>query len=129
MSTLFTSQSDENLQVHFNGNSGEGTIAGTSIGLNSTNALHNLASILKEYAKNPAKETSLTVGLCYFNTRSASKIWEIFKVLEELNLSEKSKASVIWHSQSDDKDLIETGEVYQSLCPSLPIHTKIIAPI
>jgi hypothetical protein len=122
MSKLFTSHTDKNLSIKFNTKNGKGTITGTSIDLDSTNKLANLTSILKEYAKEPAKETTIAVKLEYFNTRSASNIWKVFKTLEELNLSKKSKASVTWCTEPGDKDLIETAKVYQSLCPSLPIY-------
>lgn len=103
------------------------SIVGSSIDPESRHELEKLLLTIKSYVKNPAPTTIVDIRLNYFNTRSANILWKIFKVLEGLQQSKQSVTLVKWHAMDDDFDLIESANLYQDICPNLPIE-KIIWP-
>ncbi len=125
MNNFISPNCNSNLNISFNQEIGKVEIIGASIGSPAVDQLKALLNSIKVYSKNPAPTTNMIISLDYFNTRSASIIYMIFKILETMNQSKESKVSVTWFALENDDDLIESADVYKEICPNLPIQTKI----
>lgn len=69
---------------------------------------------LKEYAAQPASSTEVHFRFQYYNTASAK---QIFRVLSELeNVAMKSKVHVHWHYETEDTDMLNSGERLARMC-------------
>ena len=65
----------------------------------------------------------MKVCLEYFNTSSSKCLLDIFRRLETINLSGKTKVIVSWFYETDDEDMMEAGEDYQALV-KIPFELK-----
>ncbi len=90
-------------------------IKGKSIPENSVEFYKPVFDWLDHYASQPKAATNVHVELEYFNTSSSKCILDIFRKLESIHQSGKSKVSVNWMYDADDEDMMETGEDYQTI--------------
>lgn len=105
--------------VIFDASSGMLEISGRSIPENSYQFYEPLLNWLDNYSQHPQTSTQLTFKLDYFNTSSSMYILGILKKLEKLHLS-GHKTSVKWFYDSDDEDMLQTGEDLKQIV-KLPI--------
>lgn len=125
MENLSKKASNQNFCAKLNPEEGKIIIVGSSIGAKANQQLNDLLDKLNSFVLNPTKKTHVQIYLSYFDTTSASIIWKIFRTLEKLNVSKRSKVQVTWLNNEEDWDLIESANVYQEICPSLPIKKTI----
>ena len=101
--------------ANFDASSGVLEIFGRSIPEISTEFYQPMLDWVTEYGKNPNKETSVQVKFDYFNTSSSKSILDLFKKLEQIDASGKSKVSVKWFYEKDDEAMEEAGREYKML--------------
>ena len=102
-------------QINFDGKSGIFELKGRSLPENPVQFYLPLFIWLENYLLTPAPQTILNIQLDYFNTNSAKCIVELFKKLESLSKSNKGKATINWHYNDQDEDMMETGEDFKSI--------------
>ena len=90
-------------------------LKGKSIPENSAEYYEPVYNWIDEYAQNPGSTTKVLFHLEYFNTSSSKCILDVFRKLETLHNSGKSKVSIAWLYDEDDEDMMETGEDYSSM--------------
>ena len=90
-------------------------IKGKSIPENSVEFYKPVFEWLDKYASKPSPTTKVLVELEYFNTSSSKCILDIFRKLELIHNSGKSKVAISWMYDEDDEDMMETGEDYQTI--------------
>jgi len=101
--------------VKFIADAGTLEISGKSIPENSFGFYQPLLSWIDNYAAAPLAKTQIKVSLEYFNTSSSKCLLDIFRKLETLKKSGKSSIEVLWYYESDDEDMMEAGQDYDSL--------------
>ena len=90
-------------------------IGGRSIPENSLEFYQPMFLWLEEYAHAPAPQTVFRVQLEYFNTSSSKCLLDIFRRLEAIQASGKSKVNVEWKYEEEDEDMMEAGDDYKSI--------------
>jgi hypothetical protein len=90
-------------------------ISGKSIPENSTEFYKPFFDWLDAYERSPAPVTEMEVNLEYFNTSSSKCLLDIFRRLEKISTSGKSRVLVRWMYEADDEDMLEAGEDYKAL--------------
>jgi hypothetical protein len=68
---------------------------------------------LKQYAANPNKEMVFHFNFQYYNTASAKQIFRLISLLEEI--AKKSSTKIKWHHESDDTDMLISGERFSKM--------------
>lgn len=101
--------------VHFQADSGTLEIKGRSIPENSLEFYAPLFQWIDAYAAQPKTETHIIIQLEYFNTSSSKCLLDIFRKLEPLHQTAKSKVTVSWLCEEDDEDMFEAGDDYQTI--------------
>ncbi len=119
MESIVISGTTKTPEVNFDSATGKLDISGRSIPENSYQFYEPLLSWLDQYAYAPFKHTLLTFKLDYFNTSSSMYILGILKKLEKLHLA-GNKTEVKWYYDSDDEDMLQTGEDLKQIV-KLPI--------
>ncbi|MEP7264821.1 MAG: DUF1987 domain-containing protein [Bacteroidota bacterium] len=89
-------------------------IKGKSIPENSVEFYQPVFSWLDAYSQNPLSKTSVLVHLEYFNTSSSKCLLDIFRKLEKVHTGNNG-VSVLWLFETDDEDMQEAGDDYQSI--------------
>jgi hypothetical protein len=88
---------------------------GKSIPENAVEFYRPVFEWLDLYMQQPKPETNVTVQLEYFNTSSSKCILDIFRKLESIQNSGKSKVTVHWLYEEEDEDMMEAGDDYQTI--------------
>jgi hypothetical protein len=114
MSKLVIENSIKTPSITLN-NDGALEIKGKSIPENSVEFYKPVFDWLEAYLHAPSPQTELKISLEYFNTSTSKCLLDIFRKLETLNLSGKSKVKVLWYYETDDEDMMEAGEDYKAL--------------
>jgi len=71
---------------------------------------------LREYAKNPQRNTVVEVHLDYFNTSSSKCLLDAFKILEGIHQEQNNSLVIVnWYYKENDMDLKEAGEDYRDM--------------
>lgn len=94
---------------------GKFSLSGKSIPENSIEFYKSVYEWLDQYAQAPATETIITIQLEYFNTSSSKCLLDIFRKLETLNNTGKSKVLIKWMYEEEDEDMMEAGDDYRTL--------------
>ncbi|MEY3835335.1 MAG: hypothetical protein RI989_763 [Bacteroidota bacterium] len=111
MNSIVREASPKSPYVHFNAISGILELKGRSIPENALDFYKPLIEWMGEWVKaNPAK-TEFHVHLEYFNTSSSKCLLDLFRKLEPLG----DNATVMWHYEADDEDMLEAGEDYEAI--------------
>src|SRR5687767_8387634 len=79
-------------------------ISGRSIPENSIEFYQPVYDWIDNYSLKPKDATTFKVALEYFNTSSSKCLLDIFRKLETLNKSGKSKVNVEWMYEEEDED-------------------------
>lgn len=113
--------------LDFNFDEGVFEIKGRSIPENSIEFYKPLISWIEEYTSNPRKKTLLLVKLEYFNTSSSKCLVEVIRKLEKVyHLGYEIK--IFWYYESDDEDMLESGEDFKEII-KIPIELHKIEQI
>jgi hypothetical protein len=67
-----------------------------------------------EYSKNPVEKTTININLEHFNTSSSKCILDFLNKIEPIQHKNKN-VLVNWYYESDDDEMLEAGETYQSI--------------
>ncbi|MBK8845861.1 MAG: DUF1987 domain-containing protein [Bacteroidetes bacterium] len=100
--------------ISFNA-AGTFSLSGKSIPENSIEFYKSVYEWLDQYAQMPAAETIITIQLEYFNTSSSKCLLDIFRKLEAIYNSGKSKVQIKWMYEEEDEDMMEAGDDYRTL--------------
>jgi len=111
--------------VKFNAQEGKLEFRGRSIPENSIEFYTPIFDWIDKYSIQPKSETNINIQLEYFNTSSSKCLLDIFKKLQNLHTSNKSKVTVTWFYEEDDEDMLEAGEDYQAIIKVPFIMSKI----
>ena len=68
---------------------------------------------MNKYAESPNEETVFNFRFQYYNTSSAKQIFRFISLLEEI--SKRSKTKIQWYYQSEDIDMLASGEKYSKM--------------
>ena len=100
--------------VHFDSDSGLLELRGGSIPEDTHKFYEPLIDWIEEYSIAPQAKTIFDIHLAYFNTSSSKQILELFRRLE---LIHKSGCEVLvrWFYESEEEDMLEAGQDYQSI--------------
>ncbi len=79
---------------------------------------------LDEYASDPSNDTVAEFRMEYFNTSSSKCLLDIFRKLESMQRSGRTKVQVKWFYEEDDEDMMEAGEDYQTIV-ELPFNIEV----
>lgn len=85
------------------GTNGVFEFSGRSLPENSKNIYLPVIDWLNKYKNAPQISTVLNFKLEYFNTSSSKMLFEIFKILEEVNKN-KFKTTINWYHEKEDED-------------------------
>ena len=94
-------------EVVLNKSKGVFLIAGNSFPEDPFSIYGRVVSWLKEYEKEPNKETIFEFKLNYINTATSKYIYEVLNILEVLD--NISAVKVLWYYQKDDDDTYNEG--------------------
>jgi hypothetical protein len=115
MSNLIISDSNKTPSIIFGSDTGILEIKGKSIPENSLEFYRPVFDWLESYAQSPAALTEFRIRLEYFNTSSSKCLLDIFRKLESISSSGKSKVKICWFYDADDEDMMEAGEDYKAI--------------
>lgn len=90
-------------------------IFGCSIPENADRVYGPLLDALETYSSSPASQTTVRIGLKYFNSSSAKQLLDLLKRLDDLHAEASTKVVMEWYYAPDDLDMKEAGEDYRSL--------------
>ena len=113
-----TEQTAKNPFSNFDSNTGIFELKGKSIPENSLAFYKPIFEWIDSYCQKPLPKTVLNVRLDYFNTSSSKCIIDLFRKIEAIAKEGKGEAVINWYYDSDDDDMQEAGEDYQSLIKS-----------
>ncbi|MBK6830686.1 MAG: DUF1987 domain-containing protein [Flavobacteriales bacterium] len=106
---------DKTPAVSFDPAAGVLSLTGCSIPENADRFFTPLYDVVERYATDPAQRTTVRVTLTYFNSSSAKYLLDIFKRLEDLHASGRSRVQLEWRHAPGDLDMAEAGQDYRSL--------------
>lgn len=69
---------------------------------------------LKNYPLTGKSKLTVHISLTYFNSSTAKCLFDLIKILRQLQSSGLS-ISISWYYDMDDEDMLEAGEDYQSI--------------
>jgi len=125
METLTIEMTPKTPLIQFDASVGELEFQGRSIPENSIEFYTPVFNWIDKYLLNPKEDTQGKIQLEYFNTSSSKCLLDIFKKLQNLHSSGKSKVSIKWFYEEDDEDMLEAGEDYQAIIKVPFIMNKI----
>ncbi|RUT79620.1 DUF1987 domain-containing protein [Ancylomarina longa] len=114
MNSLVLKGSPKTPSINFDPSTGTFLIEGRSIPENSLDFYKPIMEWLDSYIGSPEELTTVVVKLEYFNTSSSKCLLDVFKKLEGI-FKRGHKVSINWHYETDDEDMLEAGEDYQSI--------------
>lgn len=115
---------DKTPTVSLDPKTGTISLTGCSIPENADRFFTPLYDVVERYATEPAQRTTVRVALTYFNSSSAKYLLDIFKRLEDLHASGRSRVQLEWCHAPGDLDMAEAGQDYRSL---LEFPVKVMA--
>ena len=68
---------------------------------------------INKYSQTPNSGTNFYFKFQYYNTASAKQIFRLISALEEV--SKKSKVKILWHYESEDTDMLSSGERFSKM--------------
>ncbi|MGF1636703.1 MAG: DUF1987 domain-containing protein [Cyclobacteriaceae bacterium] len=114
MKKLILSPTPKTPKVEFDPDSGKFELSGRSIPENSIELYNPVIQWMDEYVNAPHDLTKFEIKLEYFNTSSSKCIVEIFRRLERIH-GENHKVQVKWYYESEDEDMMESGEDFKEI--------------
>jgi len=79
---------------------------------------------LRGYINDPNTSTTITFELEYFNSSSSKVFIEIILMFKEI-ISKGLEAKINWCYEEDDDDILEAGQIYESISKIPFIYTAI----
>lgn len=113
MEAIHIEATEDSPEVVLNQNNDTFTIVGRSFPEDPFTFYQPILNWIREYIKNPKKETLFEFKLDYFNTASSKQLFEIMLLLEKL--SKKSKVKVKWFYREGDSDMLNSGDIFAKL--------------
>ena len=89
--------------------SGYFKISGRSYPENVAEVFESFVLDIRKYLENPQEQTRLDINLEFCSTSTTKKLIEIFEILDQLSLNNKS-VQIQWFCEQDDEDKQELGE-------------------
>ncbi len=99
-------------KINFDFEKGTLEITGRCVPENSREFFRPLFEALEIYGAAPAKITSVSIQLEYFNTSSSKEILDMFRVLKKIDKN-GSPVTIFWRYDEEDEEMRETGIEYQ----------------
>lgn len=93
---------------------GELRIAGRSIPENAVDFFNPLINWVKSLKASLPPSITFTVELEYINTSSSKLLLDLFRILDGIFLSNKSKVEIIWMYDYEDEDSRDESDSYIS---------------
>ena len=121
MNSIVREASPKSPHVHFNAVGGILELKGRSIPENALDFYKPLIEWMGEWVKSSPAKTEFHVHLEYFNTSSSKCLLDLFRKLEPLG----DNATVLWHYEADDEDMLEAGEDYEAIL-SVPFRMVMV---
>jgi hypothetical protein len=119
MSSLKIEGTAKTPKINFSAEKNLLEISGRSIPENSVEFYQPVYEWLEMYSQKPNESTTIKVQLEYFNTSSSKCLLDVFRKLEVIHKSGKSKVLVEWMYEEEDEDMMEAGDDYKTIV-SLP---------
>jgi len=117
MDIFYLEASPKTPKINFDSENDIFEISGRSIPENSISFYQPAISWLDNYLKTPNEETILDIKLEYFNTSSSKCLVDIFRRFEKLHNNGK-KTLIRWYYESEDEDMLESGEDFKGIIKS-----------
>ena len=74
--------------------------------------------------KNIKNEITMEVDFDYFNTSSASMLYQIFRLFNNAVGSKEMGVNIVWKYETDDMDMIESGRDFNQMFENLQFSLK-----
>ena len=106
---------------------GEGKFefSGRSLPENPNEFYGDVIKWMQEYSNAPIANAEFEFRMTYFNTASSKVFFNIFQVIDKMNIAKPgSDNKIIIYANDDDEDLIELFEYYQELLTSNCLELK-----
>jgi|WetSurMetagenome_2_1015567.scaffolds.fasta_scaffold760900_1 hypothetical protein len=94
---------------------GELKLEGKSIPENCIEFYKPVIDWLTSIKTNPPEKINMSVKLEYINTSSSKTLLNIFRIIQEINESNKTPIEIKWYYDREDADLLEEGQNYQNI--------------
>ena len=114
MEKILINETPKTPAVIFDATVGLIELKGRSIPEDPNKFYESLLKWISEYCNNPSLKTIVNLQLEYFNTMSSKRIFELLKYLELIDLK-KNDVVINWIYDSDDNDILEAGETFESM--------------
>lgn len=125
MDPLFIEESFRTPKVDLNPNEGKFIFSGRSLPENPTEFYGDVIKWMEQYVLEPIPNAEFEFRMTYFNTASSKVFFNIFQVIDKLNVNKPgSDNKIIIYANDDDEDLIELFEYYQELLSSNCLELK-----
>lgn len=123
MEDLIIHSSQKTPEIHFSASTGVFFLSGIMVPENTIGFYKNILTWVKEYVKNPAPSTKITLKLSYINTSSLQILYDLFFQINEI-YKKGSNVTIEWYYYSEDEDMRDVGEDFQE---ALDIKIKFVA--
>lgn len=120
MENFYLKSTSKTPHLEFRYNEALFEIKGRSIPENSIEFYKPLINYIEDYLTNPKPKTTVAVKLEYFNTSSSKCLVEVFRKLEKV-LQFGFEIKILWYYESDDEDMLESGEDFKEIL-KIPIE-------
>ncbi|MDX9750282.1 MAG: DUF1987 domain-containing protein [Flavobacteriales bacterium] len=121
---LHIAATDKTPQVDLLPVQGRLSIRGSSIPENADRFYLPLYARVRSYMGDASPRTTVQVHLEHFNSSTSKHLLDLFKMLEDLHATGRSKVTLEWHHAEDDLDMEEAGEDFKAL---LEFPVKVVA--
>lgn len=95
-------------------NDGYMKIAGKAVPVKDQNFFEVINKQIDRYVKKPANHTSVDISLTHVNAGSKRQMISLMNQLEGLKKM-GFEVEVNWHYEADDEDVMELGEIFNSM--------------
>lgn len=124
MQQLHLSPTAHTPEVQFDPASGRFSLRGCSIPENADAFFLPLLDLMTGYGQAPRPNTLLHIELSYFNSSTSKYLLDLFRFLEDLHASGRTRVAIEWYHEDGDLDMVEAGEDYRAL---LEIPVRLVA--
>lgn len=115
MDTFEFKKSPNLFYIHFDPNKGYLQISGKSTSENPKINYEEVMTMVEKYVLKPAPQTTISLDIEYANSSSSRYLLNIFRMMEEIHLDNKTKVTINWFYEEDDEVILGLGEDMESL--------------
>ena len=113
--------------IILNPESGEFVFSGRSLPEDPIEFYEPVVEWFEEYKSNPLTGSVFNFKLTYFNTASSKVFFNLFQVIDKLNIAHPEvNNKIIIYANNDDEDLLELFEYYSELLESNCLELKTV---